>query len=49
MRTTIVLEDEIGRLVSPMASKKKLSRFINQCFIIFPFSPISPFSFVTLH
>lgn len=31
MRTTVVLEPEIKSLVTPMASQKKLSRFINQC------------------
>ena len=31
MRTTIVLEEKIEKLVSPLASQKKLSQFINQC------------------
>ncbi|MBU1262054.1 hypothetical protein KKG61_01540 [bacterium] len=31
MRTTLILEPEIEKLVSSLASQKRLSRFVNQC------------------
>jgi hypothetical protein len=31
MRTTVTLEPKIARILAPLASTKRLSRFINEC------------------